>query len=237
MTLVERHVPGQQMKKSLLCNFHYSEARLFCSNRELSLLCTESSSFLPKNLLSQDNPSLPPLDFAVLAEPKHQALDVLLEDSHESWQLQPAFWRTQITKLCVAGRTFTVSSHNYLNCKGHSMFKRPPQFVLDLCKTPSYTQWLVFYRKWQFIGCEWAWCVLLEDIPLDPWCSRKRARHISHDSGWNRCSWSRCLDSSRPPQKHRNTPTVRRNRPKKKKKTHIYVNKVPQKWATMTNPR
>ena len=105
--------PGQQMqkKKRLLCNFHYSEARLFCSNRELSLLCTESSSFLPKKKnLGQDNPSLPPLDFAVLAESKHQGLDVLLEDSHESWQLQPAFWRTQITKLCVAGRTFTVSS-------------------------------------------------------------------------------------------------------------------------------
>lgn len=49
-------------------------------------------------------------------------------------------------------------------------------------------------------------------IQLDLWCNRKRALHISHGSGWSRCSWSKCSNSSHQLQKLHSTPTVRSER-------------------------
>lgn len=58
---------------------------------------------------------------------------------------------------------------------------------------------------------KWLWKI---DIQLDLWCNRKKALHISPDSGWNRCSWSICSYSSRRLQKLHSTPTARSERHK-----------------------
>ena len=89
MTLVERHVPGSANEKKASCaTFITVKQDCFAQTGSCHCFAQRAAVFCPKRKkkkgLGQDNPSLLPLDFAVLAEPKHQGLDVLLEDSHES---------------------------------------------------------------------------------------------------------------------------------------------------------